>query len=71
MFIITRPRSPRADAKIRKDLRAIAPSGVISKRQVLAAASKAEARGDHRGAEELRTWMRGFHPDRLHRWDAP
>lgn len=61
----------KADREIRKDLRAMAPSGVISKKQVLAVARKAESRGDHRGAEELRTWMRGFHPDRLHRWDHP
>jgi hypothetical protein len=61
----------KADRRIEKDLRAIAPSGVISKAQVLAVARQADKRGDHRGANELREWMFGSPPDRLHYWGVP
>jgi hypothetical protein len=56
----------KADRRIEKDLRAAAPSGWISTRQVLAVARTAEGRGDHRGADELRWWMDGSSPTRLH-----
>jgi hypothetical protein len=56
----------KEDRAIRKDLHAMSQNETVTGHQVLAAARRAEARGDHQGAQELYYWVLPYDKDVRH-----